>query len=184
MMTRGCDRLGRCGGRDGPQRLTGVIAAIYGVIYYINVRDTPKGSTYFKPKKSGGLEVSNWGDFWFLLAMNIPMYVALAVLTWKLSPSNLGLLTDNAWAYRYSLREVCATRGISQRFIQPRCPWQNGKVERFNRTLQVEWAYRRVYLTNDARTAALDPWLEDYNTRRHHSAIGDRPPISRLAPTS
>ncbi len=94
------------------------------------------------------------------------------------------LLTDNAWAYRWSLRAVCAEHGIDQRFIRPRCPWQNGKVERFNRTLQAEWAYRRVYLTNDARTAALDPWLEDYNTRRRHSAIGDRPPVSRLAPMS
>jgi NNP family nitrate/nitrite transporter-like MFS transporter len=76
--------------------ITGIMAAIYGVIYFFNVRDTPKGSTYFKPKKSGGLEVSSWGDFWFLLGMNIPMYIALAVLTWKLSPSNLGLLTSTA----------------------------------------------------------------------------------------
>ncbi len=87
------------GGEDGWRYaigLTGVIAAIYGVIYFLNVRNTPKGSTYFKPKKSGGLEVSNWRDFWFLLAMNIPMYIALGVLTWKLSPTNLGLLTDTA----------------------------------------------------------------------------------------
>ena len=80
---------------------TGVIAAFYGVIYFLNVRDTPKGSTYFRPKKSGGLEVSSWGDFWFLLAMNIPMYIALAVLTWKLSPANLGLLGDTACAIIY-----------------------------------------------------------------------------------
>ncbi|PLW70752.1 NarK family nitrate/nitrite MFS transporter [Pseudohalioglobus lutimaris] len=87
------------GGEDGWRYaigITGVIAALYGVVYYFNVRDTPKGSTYFKPKKSGGLEVSNWGDFWFLLLMNIPMYIALAVLTWKLSPANLALLTDTA----------------------------------------------------------------------------------------
>ena len=38
------------------------------------------------------------------------------------------LITDNAWAYRYSLREVCATHGIRQKFIKPHCPWQNGKV--------------------------------------------------------
>jgi NNP family nitrate/nitrite transporter-like MFS transporter len=76
--------------------LTGVLATIYGVIYFLNVRNTPKGSTYFKPKKSGGLEVSSWGDFWFLLGMNIPMYIALAVLTWKLSPANLGLLGSTA----------------------------------------------------------------------------------------
>ena len=63
------------GGEDGWRYaigLTGIIAAIYGVIYYIKVRNTPKGSTYFKPKKSGGLEVSCWRDFWFLLLMNIP----------------------------------------------------------------------------------------------------------------
>ena len=93
------------------------------------------------------------------------------------------LMTDNAWAYRYSLREVCERHRIGQRFIRPHCPWQNGKVERFNRTLQVEWAYRQAFTTNDARTAALDPWLEFYNTRRRHSAIGGRPPVSRLSPT-
>ena len=93
------------------------------------------------------------------------------------------LMTDNAWAYRYSLGQVCATHGITQKFIRPHCPWQNGKVERFNRTLQTEWAYRQAFTTNDARTAALDPWLEFHDTRRHHSAIGGRPPVSRLSPT-
>jgi transposase InsO family protein len=93
------------------------------------------------------------------------------------------LITDNAWAYRWSLRSVCDAHGIAQQFIRPHCPWQNGKVERFNRTLQSEWAYRQVFTTNDARTAALDPWLEHYNNRRHHSALGGRPPISRLPPT-
>ncbi len=93
------------------------------------------------------------------------------------------LLTDNAWAYRHSLRSVCEAHGIVQRFIRPHCPWQNGKVERFNRTLQTEWAYRQAFTTNDARTAALDPWLEYYNTRRRHSALGGLPPHSRLPPT-
>ena len=32
--------------------------------------------------------------------------------------------------------------GIDHVLIRPHCPWQNGKVERFNRTLQTEWAYR------------------------------------------
>ena len=81
------------------------------------------------------------------------------------------LLTDNAWAYRWSLREVCAAHGIRQKFIKPHCPWQNGKAERFNRTLQTEWAYRQPFTSNDARTAALDPWLEHYNTGRRHSAL-------------
>jgi transposase InsO family protein len=93
------------------------------------------------------------------------------------------LMTDNAWAYRWSLRAVGAEHGIAQRFIKPHCPWQNGKVERLNRTLATEWAYRQVFTTNDQRTAALAPWLEYYNTERRHSALGGNPPISRLLPT-
>ena len=93
------------------------------------------------------------------------------------------LMTDNAWAYRYSLGTVCAEHEIVQKFIKPHCPWQNGKVERLNRTLATEWAYRRPYATNADRTAALAPWLENYNTRRRHSALGGHPPVSRLLPT-
>jgi len=90
------------------------------------------------------------------------------------------LMTDNAWAYKWSLRDLCAAAGIKQIFIRAHCPWQNGKVERLNRTLLTEWAYRQVFLTNDQRSAALAPWLEHYNTQRRHSALGGLPPISRL----
>lgn len=93
------------------------------------------------------------------------------------------VMTDNAWAYQYSLREVIAALGARQVFIRPHCPWQNGKVERLNRTLATEWAYRQVFTSNHDRTAALAPWIEYYNTRRRHSALGGLPPISRLSPT-
>jgi transposase InsO family protein len=93
------------------------------------------------------------------------------------------LMTDNAWAYRYSLRAVCAHLQAKQVFIRPHCPWQNGKVERLNRTLLTEWAYCQVFTSNADRTAALAPWLDYYNTRRRHSALGGLPPISRLSPT-
>jgi transposase InsO family protein len=93
------------------------------------------------------------------------------------------LMTDNAWAYRYSLRELCGRRGIGQKFIRPHCPWQNGKAERFNRTLASEWAYRQVFTSNDQRAATLAPWLEYYNTQRRHTALGGLPPTSRLSPT-
>jgi transposase InsO family protein len=93
------------------------------------------------------------------------------------------VMTDNAWAYRWSLREVITALGARQKFIRPHCPWQNGKVERLNRTLATEWAYRQAFTSNDERAAALAPWIEHYNTRRRHSALGGLPPISRLAPT-
>jgi transposase InsO family protein len=95
------------------------------------------------------------------------------------------VLTDNHFSYRKSndVRDAIASLGAEHKFIKPHCPWQNGKVERFNRTLQVEWAYRQVFLTNAERSAALAPWLEHYNTRRRHTALGGLPPISRLSPT-
>jgi transposase InsO family protein len=56
-------------------------------------------------------------------------------------------------------------------------------VERLNRTLLAEWAYRQAFTSNDERTAALATWLDQYNNQRRHSALGGQPPISRLLPT-
>jgi transposase InsO family protein len=93
------------------------------------------------------------------------------------------VLTDNAKSYRIGKAWItaCDTLGIGRRFIKPGRPWTNGKAERFNRTLQTEWAYATAWTGNDQRTAALDSWLEHYNTARSHSALGGRPPVSRLA---
>lgn len=64
---------------------TGVVALVYSVIYFFSVSDTPKGSTYFKPKKSGAMEVTSTGDMYFYILMTMPLYLALTLLTWKLS---------------------------------------------------------------------------------------------------
>jgi transposase InsO family protein len=100
-------------------------------------------------------------------------------------PAIREVITDNHLSYRKStdFAAAVAALGARQRFIRPHCPWQNGKVERFNRTLQIEWAYRQIFTSNTDRTIALDPWLEFYNTRRRHTALGGRPPTSRLSPT-
>ena len=95
------------------------------------------------------------------------------------------VMTDNHWSYTRSttLARLLDDLDAKHVLIRPHCPWQNGKVERFNQTLQTEWAYRQVFTRNTDRTAALEPWLEHYNTRRRHSALGGKPPISRLSPT-
>ena len=91
------------------------------------------------------------------------------------------LQTDNAWSYvrNRTLRELLAERGIQHRRIPPRTPKRNGKVERYQQTLAREWAYGQRYRSSNARAAALPIWLTHYNTTRNHSAIGNRPPISR-----
>lgn len=65
--------------------LTGIIAAIYGVIYYNNVQDTPTGKVYKKPKKNGGLEVTSAKSFWALIVMNFGLIFALGLLAWRLT---------------------------------------------------------------------------------------------------
>ena len=105
------------GGPDGWRYAiasTGVVASINGVFFYWRARNTPKGSTYFKPKKSGGLVVSNKRDLIFYIIMCVPMYLALATLTWKLSPANLGLLNDAASIALYVVLVVLFVVQISQ----------------------------------------------------------------------
>jgi transposase InsO family protein len=95
------------------------------------------------------------------------------------------VMTDNHWSYTRSNDLAGHLKRLQARhvLIRAHCPWQNGKVERFNRTLQTEWAYRQVFTSNNERSAALAPWLDTYNTRRRHSALGGQPPTSRLSPT-
>ena len=85
------------GGDDGWRYAiasTGVLCLIFSVIWYMNVSNTPKGSTYFKPKSLGAMEVTSKGDFFLLLVMKVPMYAALALLAWNLSPAKINLLTQ------------------------------------------------------------------------------------------
>ena len=91
------------------------------------------------------------------------------------------VLTDNGSCYRSRLFEAtCATTGVQHRFTRPYRPQTNGKVERFNRTLLEEWAYLRVYRTEQSRTEALARWLHRYNHHRSHTAIGGLTPMSRV----
>ena len=92
------------------------------------------------------------------------------------------LLSDNAFAYRKngSLRELLQAHRIEHRFIRPRRPQTNGKVERFQQTLKREWGLGQIYRSSDHRAEALSHWLSYYNERRPHSSLGGRPPISRV----
>ena len=82
---------------------TGVMAIVFGVLYYLNVSDTPKGSTYFKPKNLGAIEVTSKGDLVLLLVMKAPVFLALALLTWKLSPGGVDLLSASGANTVYAL---------------------------------------------------------------------------------
>jgi transposase InsO family protein len=91
------------------------------------------------------------------------------------------LLTDNGSAYRSKLfAKTCQALGIKHTFTKPYRPQTNGKAERFIQTCLREWAYGRSWSNSAERTDWLPAFLAYYNARRPHSALGYKPPASRL----
>jgi transposase InsO family protein len=91
------------------------------------------------------------------------------------------VLTDNGGCYRSQVfMDAASAIGVQRRRTRPFRPQTNGKAEAFNKTLQNEWAYRRVYLSNTERLAELSNFIDDYNYARPHTSIGNLPPASRL----
>ena len=92
------------------------------------------------------------------------------------------LMTDNALVYvrAAAFRQLLERNRLGHVLIEPYRPQQNGKVERLHQTMAREWAYGLPYRSSTHRRKALPHWIDYYNRRRPHSAIGDRPPISRV----
>ncbi|MBM6867806.1 integrase core domain-containing protein [Collinsella tanakaei] len=69
---------------------------------------------------------------------------------------------------------------MRHKYTRPYSPWQNGKVERMNRTLAQEWRYGRAWASEAEMAEALPAYIERYNWSRPHSACGGLPPMSRI----
>lgn len=92
------------------------------------------------------------------------------------------VLTDNARNYTDSQAFAAALSEIGARHkrTRPFRPQTNGKAERFNKTLLVEWAYVRRYDTNQARLDALPDFVERYNHTRPHGSLDGQSPMTVL----
>lgn len=91
------------------------------------------------------------------------------------------VMTDNGVGYRSKIHAAAiADLEIKHLRTRPYRPRTNGKAERFIKTLQAEWAYAASYQDHWQRRRALLPWLEYYNSRRPHSALGHKPPVSLI----
>jgi transposase InsO family protein len=91
------------------------------------------------------------------------------------------VMTDNGAPYRSSAwQRWCADHDIRHLRTRPYRPRTNGKAERFIQTLLREWAYAAVYRNSTHRSRALQPWLDYYNHRRPHGALGHKTPASLL----
>jgi len=76
---------------------------------------------------------------------------------------------------------ICRENGIDHILTQPRSPTTTGKIERFHRSLRVEFNTRQVFPNLKTAQEALDEWVTYYNTQRPHQGLGDATPASRFA---
>jgi len=91
------------------------------------------------------------------------------------------VISDNGSAYRSRhWSRANNDAGIIVRRTRPYRPQTNGKVERYQRTLRDEWGYAKAYASESARRNALTSWLHIYNHHRPHTALGGKPPVTRV----
>ena len=77
---------GIIGGADGWRwsvGSTGVIAAVYALVYLRAVRDTPDGVVYIRPKRQGALEVTSPSAVYGLAALVVPLNAVLVIIAWR-----------------------------------------------------------------------------------------------------
>ena len=89
------------------------------------------------------------------------------------------VMTDRAFCYTApgAFAEALAAIGARHKPTRPYRPQENGKAERFIGTMISEWAYARLYRSNEERRRALPRWLYTYDHRRPHTALGGLPPM-------
>ncbi|RUM83711.1 MAG: MFS transporter, partial [Candidatus Thioglobus sp.] len=157
------------GGDDGWRiaiTMASTLAIVYGVVYYFNVSNTPKGSTYFKPKKSGAMEVSSLGNLILYVVMNIPLYLALALLTWKLSPTKMGLISlETSWAVYVALVAMFGVQlvkiwHVNAEIIKNPVPEQHRY--KFKQVAILDWAYLVTFGTELAVVSVLAMFYVDW----------------------
>lgn len=101
------------------------------------------------------------------------------------------VLTDNGKVFtgKFALPPVevlfdriCRENGVEHLLTQPHSPTTTGKIERFHRTMRIEFDTRQVFSSLAVAQQALDEWVTYYNTERPHQSVGDQPPASRFEP--
>lgn len=99
------------------------------------------------------------------------------------------ILTDNGKVFtgRFSTSKslvrfdrICHENGIRHLLTAPYSPTTSGKIERLHKTMRREFFNKHVFETVEEAQAALDDWVNEYNSERPHQSIGDQPPSERF----
>lgn len=98
-----------------------------------------------------------------------------------LGVSVTSVMTDNGSCYRScGFADLLSAAGIRHLKTRPYRPQTNGKVERFNLTLKIGWAYGAMYRSNQERLHNLLQWLHYYNHHRPHMALNGLAPMAAI----
>lgn len=73
----------------------GIVCAIYGIIYWFKVRDTPPGREFRRPQRNGAMQVTSRRSFWAMTAMDLGMLLSLGLLSLPLHSSSIQFLNDS-----------------------------------------------------------------------------------------
>ncbi len=91
------------------------------------------------------------------------------------------LQCDNGHEFPFAFALAVQALGIGHRYIKPRRPQQNGKVERSHRIDQEEFWGRERFADFDAAAVGLRAWETRYNHERLSLALQGRTPAEKLA---
>jgi transposase InsO family protein/transposase-like protein len=99
------------------------------------------------------------------------------------------LLTDNGKEFTWhsqngkkfhSFEVMCRFLDIDHKYTRVARPQTNGKVERFNRTIDEELFKKYHFASHKERSLALNEWLRKYNHGRMHMGIKGMTPAQKL----
>jgi NNP family nitrate/nitrite transporter-like MFS transporter len=106
--------------------IAGVAAAVYGVVYWFAVTDTPEGVTYARPARKGALPVSSRGALIGLLAMQVPVAAILGVVALRIHRvgvlSETGLWIAYATIAAYTLWQVALILKVNRPVLEGAAP--------------------------------------------------------------
>jgi transposase InsO family protein len=86
------------------------------------------------------------------------------------------MIHDNDALFKGWLPRALKEFGLTSHPTSPQCPWQNGRVERFNLTLKTELLFRVPVADQFHALELCQKYLQYYNCKRTHQAIeGNNP---------
>ena len=92
------------------------------------------------------------------------------------------LRSDNGLVFTSQhFRRLTKSYGLQQEFITPHCPQQNGMVERLIRSLKEQCIHRHRFESQQHAMRVIGDWVQFYNNRRPHQALGMRTPAQAYA---